>query len=141
MKYAAKITWPEKSPSWQHQGDAGSAQAFAIEFATLEQLGMDTEFVVMEKEGGSPEIHFFRVVGRAPYRVAAAESRAGAPQATDAVPRAATAAEPADSGEAEAAGFPGIGPVISLIVYMAKVAVVAIAAIVVLALLRKLIWG
>lgn len=142
VKYAAKITWPEKSSTWQHQGDAGSAPEFAIEFATLEQLGMDTEFVVMEKEGGNPEIHFFRVVGCAPYRVAAAESRAGSAQPSEAAPRAASAAAPeSDAEEGDAGVTFGLGPVISLIIYMAKVAVVAIASIAILALLRKMFLG
>lgn len=142
VKYAAKITWPEKSSSWQHQGDAGSAQEFAVEFAKLEQLGMETEFVVMEKEGGNSEIHFFRVVGCSPYRVAAAESRAGGTRSSDAAPLAAGPATPAPSSEEEDPGVSfGLGPVISLIIYMAKVAVVAIASIALLALVRKLIWG
>ncbi len=142
MKYAAKITWPEKSPSWQHQGESGSAQAFAVEFATVEQLGMDSEFVVMEKEGGSPEIHFFRVVGCSPYRVAAAESRVAPAQTVDVKPASTVGADaPGKEEEAEGAGAISMGPVISLIIYMAKVAVVATASIAGLALLRKMIWG
>ena len=36
MKFAAKRTWPEKASSWEHEGDADSAQGFALEFATSE---------------------------------------------------------------------------------------------------------
>ncbi|TCT20712.1 hypothetical protein [Thiobaca trueperi] len=130
VKYAAKRTWPEKSAVWEHQGEAETAQAFAVEFATIEQLGVDVEFLVMEREGGG-EIQFFRVAGTSPFRVLPAESRAGG-----VVAPAATAV---DESEPEPIAMPSMSPVISMLTYMARVAFMAILVIAVLGFAMKYI--
>ena len=131
MKYAAKRTWPEKSQAWEHQGDSVSIDAFASEFAVVEQLPVDTEFVVMEKEGDSPTLRFFRVQSAAPCRLTSVEPRGNG-----------SVSEPAGTvdhvtGEAETVALPSIRPFISMIFYMGKVGLIATAGIAVLALLRK----
>ncbi|MBN2885962.1 MAG: hypothetical protein JXM75_04545 [Chromatiaceae bacterium] len=117
MNYAAKRTWPERSAAWEHQGEAETPDAFALEFAAVEQLSVDAEFVVFNRESG--ESRYFRVTGRDPYRIDPAEPRS-----------------PNNSGHAEAAGtadqevfVPDIKPFISTVSYMGKVAVLAVVAI------------
>ncbi len=135
MKYAAKRTWPEKSKVWDHEGDAESIQAFAAEFATVEQLGLDAEFLVMEKGGESPEIRFFRVSGTSPYRFTAVEqSRASSDQSVAEGPQ--SGALPIDTAQsmerqadkvetdAQSEFVPDFRPAISLIAYMAKVSLI-----------------
>jgi len=143
VKYAAKKTWPEKSQSWEHQGDSESIEAFANEFAVLEQLGADAEFVVMEKEAASsPRLQFFRVASVSPLELAAAEPRATA----SAEPVTAVRAEDSEveeGSEAESVGMPNLRPVISTFFYMGKVAFIATVGIALMAVLisflRKLL--
>lgn len=130
MKFAAKRTWPDKAATWEHQDEADDAQSFASEFATLEQLAVDTEFVVMCKEGGDQEARFFRVVATAPYRLEPAESRSGSAAAGS--PKVAEPDHDADD-EAAPVGLPNLSPVISMIKYMGTVAVIATAGIAVMA--------
>ena len=139
MKFAAKRTWPDKAPTWEHQDDADDARSFALEFATLEQLAVDTEFVVMCKEGDGQEVQFFRVAAAAPYRLESAEPRTAA-GASVPVDSASPAEIPVDD-ESAVAGLPNLSPVISMIFYMGKVAFIATAGIalmaVVIGYLRK----
>ena len=122
MKYAAKKTWPEKSPSWEHEGDADNVDAFAKEFATIEQLGLDAEFVVMSKDGAEQGVRFFRVAGASPYELAPAGPRVGGEPAT---PQAEPPAATDDESLSEPVALPSLGPVISMIGYMGKVAIIA----------------
>ncbi|MTW22921.1 hypothetical protein [Allochromatium palmeri] len=132
MKFAAKRTWPDKAPTWEHQDDADDASSFALEFATLEQLAVDTEFVVMCKEGSGQEVQFFRVAATAPYRLEPAESRT-ATAASAPADSASPAVETAEEDESAAAGLPNLSPVISMIFYMGKVAFIATAGIALMA--------
>ncbi|MBK1725224.1 hypothetical protein [Thiocystis violacea] len=120
MKFAAKRTWPEKVSSWEHEGEAETIDAFAMEFATIEQLAADSEFVVMAKEGGAPSTQFFKVTGVAPYTLGSAEPRSASSAAS--APEVA-----ADDPEMEAqpVAMPNLSPVISMFFYMGKVAVIA----------------
>lgn len=131
VKYAAKRTWPEKSAAWEHQGEAETAQAFAVEFATIEQLGVDVEFLVMAREGDG-EIQFFRVVSTSPCQILPAEPRTGGAAAP-----AAAQIDAADDAPAPIAI--SLSPVISMMTYMGKVAVMAIVVIGVLAFVMKYI--
>lgn len=133
VKYAAKRTWPEKSAAWEHQGEAETAQAFAVEFATIEQLGVDVEFLVMAREGDG-EIQFFRVAGTAPFQILPAEPRTGGAP----VPAAAMQTDVADDGP-DPMPMPSMSPVISMLTYMAKVAFMAVVAIAVLGFAMKYI--
>ncbi|NKN34436.1 hypothetical protein [Marichromatium bheemlicum] len=124
MKYAAKRTWPLRSPSWEHEGEAESFEAFATEFAAVERLGADGEFVVIDKSSEEAELRFFRVTTIAPYQVEAVaepRSNAPAPQAED--------GQPAVEQDYSSA----LRPAISMLVYMGKVAVIAVAVITVAA--------
>ena len=142
MKFAAKRTWPDKATTWEHEGEAKGAESFASEFATLEQLAVDTEFVVMCKEGDAQPPLFFRVAATAPYRLEPAKART-ATGATSA-PEAGSSPEPStDEDESEPVGLPNLSPVISMIFYMGKVAFIATAGIALMAVgisfLRKLL--
>lgn len=138
MKFAAKKTWPEKSPSWEHQGDADGVDAFASEFAVIEQLSVDTEFVVMSKEADGQSIHFFRVAGTAPYALVPAQSRT-AGVGVESI----GSASPGESerSESEEVALPSIQPVISMVFYMGKVAVIATVGIALMAVLISLLKG
>ncbi|MBK1708516.1 hypothetical protein [Marichromatium gracile] len=122
MKYAAKRTWPLRSPSWEHEGEAESFKAFATEFAAVERLGADGEFVVIDKSSDEAESRFFRVVTIAPYQVEETEPRSSAP-----APEAGQTegAQPAAEQDYSSA----LRPAISMLVYMGKVAVIAVAVI------------
>ena len=137
MKFAAKRTWPEKASTWEHQGDADDVESFASEFATLEHLAVDTEFVVMQKEGDSQEARFFRVAASSPYRLEPAGPRTAASVPSDAP----STVEEGGEEESVPAGLPNLSPVISMIFYMGKVAFIATAGIalmaVVITYLRK----
>lgn len=136
MKYAAKKTWPEKSQSWEHQGDSESIEAFATEFAVIEQLAAGSEFVVMEKDAASsPRLQFFRVAGVAPLELVAAEPRATASHESSISPALAEDVGGETDSEGTAAGMPNLRPVISTLFYMGKVAFVATAAIAAMAVL------
>jgi hypothetical protein len=126
VKYAAKKTWPEKSPSWEHQGDADNVDAFAKEFATIEQLGLDAEFVVMTKDGGDQGIRFFRVASVSPYQFAPAGPHSGSDSTSGA---AAPADADGEEAPSEPEGLPSLSPVISMIFYMGKVGLIAALAI------------
>lgn len=118
MKFAAKRTWPEKASSWEHEGEADSIEAFATEFASIEQLAVDSEMVVMTKEGG-PSSQFFKVTGTSPYTLGPADQRSAA------APAASTAESVEETSEVEPVGMPSLSPVISMLFYMGKVAVTA----------------
>ncbi|EGV16535.1 hypothetical protein [Thiocapsa marina] len=77
MKYAAKRTWPDKPKSWEAKGEAETPEAFALEFAADQGLGLGTELVVIEREGEDAEIQFFKIANTSPYQLAQAEPRAG----------------------------------------------------------------
>lgn len=144
MKFAAKRTWPDKATTWEHQGEAGDAQSFASEFATLEQLATDTEFVVMRKDGDGQEVRFFRVAATAPYRLEPAGARTGGGgSSTPAETSSKTEASEEGDDETAPVGLPNLSPVISMIFYMGKVAFIATAGIalmaVVISFLRKLL--
>lgn len=131
MKFAAKRTWPDKAATWEHQDEANDAQAFASEFATLEQLTVDTEFVVMCKDGADQTAHYFRVAAVNPYQLEPATARS-----SSAAPESATVAEtetPADDDDAAPVGMPNLSPVISMVFYMGKVAFIATAGIALMA--------
>lgn len=108
MNYAAKRIWPERSASWQHEGEADSAENFALEFAAVEQLAEAVEFVVFERTGG--ESQYFRVSACAPYQLEPCEPR------------------PANDFDEF---VPTFGLALKTFVYMGKVAAIAIAAIIV----------
>ncbi|QGU33366.1 hypothetical protein [Thermochromatium tepidum] len=135
MKFAAKRTWPDKSPTWEHHAEADDAQSFALEFATIEQLAVDTEFVVMARGTEVSEPFFFRVAGTAPYRLEPAQRRTGSATAV-----AEGAVE--DTGQGNDVGqgderpvtLPSMGPAISMLFYMGKVLFIATAAIALIAL-------
>ncbi|BCU07860.1 hypothetical protein [Allochromatium tepidum] len=132
MKFAAKRTWPEKATTWEHEGEADGAESFASEFATLEQLAVDTEFVVMCKEGDAQQALFFRVSDTAPYRLEPAKARTAT--GATAAPEAASGPGPsAAEDESEPVGLPNLSPVISMIFYMGKVAFIATAGIALMA--------
>lgn len=136
MKYAAKKTWPEKSQSWEHQGDSESIEAFANEFAVLEQLGADSEFVVMEKEAASsPRLQVFRVASVLPLELVAAEPRATTASAEPVTAARAEDSEVEERSEAESAGMPNLRPVILTFFYMGKVAFIATVGIALMAVL------
>lgn len=118
MKYAAKRTWPEKSAAWEHEGEAESMPSFAAEFASVERLGLDVEFVVMEREGEAGEIQFFRVSSTAPCQVVVAE-----PKAAD-TPVAALPEH--NEAAANRMPAPDLSPVMSMLFFMGKVSAVAI---------------
>lgn len=134
MKFAAKRIWPDKASTWEHQGEADDAQSFASEFATLEQLAVDTEFVVMGRDGDGQEVRFFRIAATTPYRLEPAEARtgtaAGSPDAGSASPQ-----PEGSEDESEPVGLPNLSPVISMLFYMGKVAVIATAGIALMAVL------
>ncbi len=137
VKYAAKRTWPEKQKSWEFQGEADTAEAFSREFAASRQLDLDTEFVIMEKEGDDAEIQFFRVIGCSPYQVASAEPRA-AGDASEGKSKAmgadgVTPAQGDADDHPEPLGVPNLSPVISMLLYMAKVGFIATASIAIMA--------
>lgn len=134
VKYAAKKTWPEKSAAWEHQGEAETMQAFAAEFASVERLGLDTEFVVMEREGDSGDIQFFRVSNTSPCQIVPAEPKAG-----DAAKSTAASQTEAADDAPEPMAMPSMSPVISMLTYMAKVAFMAVVAIAVLGFAMKYI--
>ncbi|MBK1719692.1 hypothetical protein [Thiocystis violacea] len=144
MKFAAKRTWPEKSSSWEHQGDADAVEAFASEFAKIERLAVDTEFVVMGKDGDDQNIRFFRVASTAPYALVPAESRTGGAMASPAPERTDTSSA-AESDPPETDGdpvaLPSIQPVISMVFYMGKVAVIATVGIALMAVFISLLKG
>lgn len=114
MNYAAKRTWPERSAAWEHQGEAETPEAFALEFAAVEQLAVEAEFVVFDREGG--ESHYFRVTGRNPYQIEPTEPR----PVSDTKDR-----EAANSADQEVF-VPDIKPFIGTFSYMGKVAVLAV---------------
>lgn len=133
MKFAAKRTWPEKASSWEHEGDADNAEAFAAEFAAIEQLPIGTEMVVMSKGDGGPSTQFLKLVGTSPYAFAPVEARAQAPAPPSSADAPSTA-EPSEE-EAQPVALPSLSPVISMLWYMGKVAVIATAVIALLAVL------
>ncbi|NEX20327.1 hypothetical protein G3480_08405 [Thiorhodococcus mannitoliphagus] len=130
VKFAAKRTWPEKASSWEHEGDADSVEAFAAEFAAIEQLPVDTELVVMTKDDGGPSPRFMKIVGTSPYAFESAE-----PKTQAASPEPSAPAAPDDAGQEEdpPVGMPNLSPVISMLFYMGKVSVIATLAIAVMA--------
>jgi hypothetical protein len=134
VKFAAKRTWPDKASTWEHQGEADDAESFASEFATLEQPAVDTEFVVMCKDGDGQGVRFFRVAATAPYRLEPTEARtattAGTPEAGSTSP-----APESSEDESEPVGLPNLSPVISMLFYMGKVAFIATAGIALMALI------
>ncbi|MGQ9659665.1 MAG: hypothetical protein ACUVT0_06135 [Thermochromatium sp.] len=131
MKFAAKKTWPDKATTWEHQGEAGDVQSFALEFAILEQLTTDTEFVVMRKDGDSQEAWFFRVAETAPYRLEPAGARTGGSGSRTPAENSGATGE----GDEESApvGMPSLRPFISMLFYMGKVAFIAIAGVALMA--------
>ncbi|MCG6896680.1 MAG: hypothetical protein LJE60_06180 [Thiocapsa sp.] len=141
MKYAVKRTWPDKPKSWELQGEAASAEAFALDFATSQGLGMGTELVVIEKEGDDSEIQFFKVANASPYQLVPAEPRAGGPAPPAAQDPAALPSTPssADVPEVGSLAVPSVRPFVSMIFYMVKVGVIAMAIIYGLAMLFRYI--
>ncbi|QIK38723.1 hypothetical protein GWK36_12865 [Caldichromatium japonicum] len=139
MKFAAKRTWPEKAPTWEHQAEAEDAESFALEFSMLEQLAVDTEFAVMQREGGQG-VRFFRVVATDPYRLQPTASRQGTPAgfsaATTSAPDVSDSLSTETSSAADAPPtVSGLGAAISTIFYMGKVFVIATAIIAVLGII------
>ncbi|NEV61457.1 hypothetical protein G3446_06035 [Thiorhodococcus minor] len=135
VKFAAKRTWPEKASSWEHEGDADTVEAFAAEFAAIEQLPVDTEMVVMSKGDGGPSTQFLKVVGTSPYAFEPVEPGKQAP-----APAASSSDEPSQEQEQEQeedqpVALPSLSPVISMLWYMGKVAVIATVVIATLAIL------
>ncbi|RKT45683.1 hypothetical protein [Thiocapsa rosea] len=135
MKYAAKRTWPDKPKSWEAKGEAETPEAFALEFAADQGLGLGTEIVVIEREGEDAEIQFFKIANTSPYQLVQAEPRAGAGGAPrqDAMPEASSTVSSgaSDDASAEVAATPldNLRPFKTMILYMIKVAVIAFAAI------------
>jgi hypothetical protein len=135
VKYAAKRTWPDKPKAWEAKGEADTAEAFALEFAADQGLGLGTELVVIEREGEDAEIQFFKIANTSPYQLVQAEPRAGAggtaPQEAPREPSSATSSGAAEGGNAEVAATPldNLRPFRTMILYMLKVALVAFAAI------------
>jgi hypothetical protein len=122
VKYAAKRVWPEKAQSWEHQGESDTVEAFAAEFASVEQLSSDAEFVILARDGANPETRFFRVVSCSPYKVAPAPPRSGAEQSPGAQ---GTMPSGQDDAQETLVAAPSIQPVISMLLYMGKVGIVA----------------
>lgn len=140
MKYAAKRTWPEKPKVWELKGEAESAEAFALHFASTQDLRLGTEMVVMERDDEDAEIHFFKVSSVTPYQVVTAEARpsGGASETAARVER--DIAEPTAGGEdqgAEPVALPNLRPFSSMIIYMAKVGLIATLTIAALGYLLK----
>jgi hypothetical protein len=135
VKYAAKRTWPDKPKSWEAKGEAETAEAFALEFAADQGLGLGTELVVIEREGEDAEIQFFKIANTSPYQLVQAEPRAGGggtpTQDTPREPSSAPSGGDAEDGNAELAATPldNLRPFKTMILYMIKVALVAFAAI------------
>ncbi len=128
MKFAAKRTWPDKSSSWEHQDDADNVEAFATDFASIEQLAIESEFVVMAREGADPAAQFFRVAAIAPYQLVRVERpRTATAQATPI--ENSPSAEPEEGAgvdtPSEPVGMPSLSPVISMLFYMGKVGLIA----------------
>ena len=124
MIFAAKRTWPERPKAWEHQGEATSAEAFALEFAAVHALGLDTEFVVMEREGENAEIQFYKVTGVAPYRVVAAEARRAEAEAK---PEEDASSASGSDGSAPVDPFFAVGmrPVLTSVWFLIKVGLIA----------------
>jgi hypothetical protein len=119
MKFAAKRTWPERPKSWEYQGEAETPEACALEFASSRYLALDTELVVMDRQGEDAEIQFFRVTGTDPYRVVMADpSDRQEPPATP-------SQEPTE--QQEAAEFIGLRPIMSSLWFVVKVGFIAVA--------------
>lgn len=130
MKYSAKRTWPEKPKVWEFKGEAETAEAFAVEFASTQDLRLGTEIVVMQRETDDAEIEFFRVSNTSPHQVIASaggetgaqadasEASAGGESGSRAVPLSA-------ESEANTAYVPSIRPFSSMIFYMVKVGFIA----------------
>ncbi|UHD17750.1 hypothetical protein [Thiocapsa bogorovii] len=143
MKYAAKRTWPDKPKSWEAKGEAETAEAFALEFASDQGLGLGTELVVIEREGEDAEIQFFKIANTSPYQLVQAEPRAGGGGASiQESPREssaeATGRDVEDGGtELVATPLDSLRPFKTMVLYMLKVAVVAFAAIYALGLLFR----
>ncbi len=129
MKFAAKRTWPDKAPTWEHQSEADDIESFALEFALLEQLAVESEFAVMQKDGAQT-VRFFRVAATDPYRLEPAASRQG--QQTSVLATGGGASEisgspkpqTADSAESQPP-VPTLGAAISTMFYMGKVFIIA----------------
>ncbi|ADC63490.1 hypothetical protein Alvin_2580 [Allochromatium vinosum DSM 180] len=128
VKFAAKRTWPDKATTWEHQGEADDVESFASEFATLEQLAVGAEFVVMCKDEDEQGVRFFRVAATAPCRLEPAEARTASTADAGSEPAA-------GEDESEPVGLPNLSPVISMIFYMGKVAFIATAGIALMALI------
>lgn len=142
VKYAAKRTWPDKPRSWEVQGEAATAEAFALDFAADQGLGLGTELVVIEKEGDDSEIQFFKVAKTAPYQLVPAEPRAGGPAAPalQEEPGTASAApSETDASDSASPAVPNLRPFVSMILYMVKVGVIAMVVIYALAMLFRYI--
>lgn len=143
MKYAAKRTWPDKPKSWEAKGEAESAEAFALEFASEKGLGLGTEIVVIEREDDDGEILFYKVSNTSPYQFTSAAPRVGGagPASLDAAAPAASAAEssPADV-TVELPELPNLRPFRSMIFYMAKVAIIAVVVIGAFGFMRKIFF-
>jgi hypothetical protein len=144
VKYAAKRTWPDKPKSWEAKGEAETAEAFALEFAADQGLGLGTELVVIEREGEDAEIQFFKIANTAPYQLAHAEPRAGGAGGTPPQdpPREPSPAPPGGepggaNTEVAAAPLDSLRPFKTMILYMVKVAVIAFAVIYALGYLFK----
>lgn len=74
MKYAAKRVWPEAPKQWEYEGDAEQMEAFALEYASSQQLAQGTEIIVIEK-GGDLGLEYFRVTSTEPYAVVTSQPR------------------------------------------------------------------
>ena len=115
MKYAARRTWPQKSSTWEMEAEAEDVVKFAERFAGDQQLALDDEFLVIEKEGPDSDIQFFKVASDDPYKVISTEPRI----------------ESASAGSASATGGKGritigISPFITNVLNMTKAFVFAL---------------
>ncbi|NCA71145.1 MAG: hypothetical protein EOM91_13780 [Sphingobacteriia bacterium] len=134
MKYAAKRTWPEKPKAWEFKGEAQTAESFALDFASTQDLRLGTEILVIEREGDDAEIQFFKVVNTSPHQVVTVDPRAGtSPEEAPSVTQAPAPAEEM----AQPVALPGLRPFTSMILYMAKIGLIATALIFAVGMLLK----
>jgi hypothetical protein len=139
VKYAAKRTWPEKPKAWEFKGEADTAEDFAVDFASTQDLRLGTQIVVIEREGEDPELRFFKVANTSPYQLVTAEAGAGGPSQAPAhdlttMPES-TYSDSTD--DTEAVALPSLRPFSSMILYMAKVGLFAVVVIGALGFLIK----
>ncbi|WP_200386960.1 hypothetical protein [Thiocapsa imhoffii] len=137
MNYAIKRTWPDQPKSWESKGEAETAEAFALAFATDQGLGLGTQVLVMEMTAEGGEVEFFKVANTSPYQLLAVQP--GTTGVAEPAPATtpATAANAPSSEVEEPIAVPSLRPFGTMIFYMAKVGIIAVVVIGSLGMLIK----